>query len=819
MIENGTIKNRTLQMKFISDIPKKETYDTILVKQDYHFAYLSRQMSLTGKKEVNMGKSNFGVFGDGKEIAQLSMARNFKKGDWRSGYYRDQTFMLVTGMISPEDYFAQLYGTVDEKKYPVFTGRSFNNHFATSTVDKEGNWQSLSQLANSSSDISPTGGQMPRLLGLAYASKLFRNNKSLGPYKHLSLDGNEVAFGTIGESGTSEGVFFETINAACVLQVPLAVAVWDDGYGISVPVELQTAKSSISEVLEGFRKKDAKENGCLIFKARGWDYPTLNRIFKEGISICREKHIPVIFHITEMTQPLGHSSSGSHERYKPAERLAWEKEHDPVKMLRNWILDNHIAREDELLKIEENVKKLVHAAKEKAWQEYINPIQKEKNDLLNLLRNHLENPVVAKRKNEINYLKNDSNCCRKDLITLTKKMIYDLSSEPGNNLRKDLSKWASTLLQQTKSLYNNHLQVENHHSALAVKEVKPEFGSNPVKVKGNDILRENFHYIFDHNPLVVTFGEDTGKLGDVNRSLDGLQEKHGDLRVTDTGIREQTIIGQGVGLAIRGLRPIAEIQYLDYLLYGIQTLSDDVATLTYRTGGRQVAPLIVRTRGHRLIGIWHSGSPLGMIINSVRGMHVCVPRNMTQAAGFYNTLLESHDPAIVIEPLKAYHTKEFMPENIGKFKVPLGIPEIIEPGHQVTLVTYGWCVEIAKEAVNQLHKLNISVELIDVQTLLPFDIHGIIKESIKKTNHLVLLDEDVPGGATAFMLQQIMEEQKSFYYLDAPPITITAQAHRPAYGMDGDYVSKPNAEDVIETIYNMMNDHDPTKYPALFQVN
>jgi len=787
------------------------------ILQDYGLAVLSRQLSLLGRKDVHSGKAKFGIFGDGKEIAQIAYAKCFKKGDWRAGYYRDQTFMLASGLLTPEEFFFQLYGETDEQLNPSTSGRNFNNHFATRLINKDGSWNSLTTNKNSSSDVSPTAGQMPRLLGLAYASKLFRNIEYLWPYSQLSNFGNEVAFGTIGESSTAEGLFFEAINAACVLQVPLAIAIWDDGYGISVPVELQTAKADISIALRGFQKgKDS--NGCLLYSCIGWDYPQLVKMFEEGISKCRQEHIPVVFHIKEMTQPLGHSTSGSHERYKSPDRLNWEDEYDPIRKMKEWILQEGIADLKTLEKIEEDAVNQVKEVRQKAWDQYVKPYLAEKNELLQII-NSLPSEVIRsfKATSDFSSLVANTHPLRKDMLSVAKKALYFLNNQKTHfNINKQLSLWIEKMQANCAEIYNTRLYADDWQTLSNVQNIKPVYGKKPLLVHGREIINRNFDYLFQKYPLLVTFGEDTGKIGDVNGGLKGLQQKYGDLKITDTGIRESTIIGQGIGLALRGFKAIAEIQYLDYLVYALQTLTDDLATLHYRTNGHQIAPLIIRTRGHRLVGIWHSGSPMGMLINSLRGVNVCVPRNMTQAAGFYNTLLEVNDPSIVIEPLNSYTINEYLPENIGEFKFPLGVPEIITEGSDITLVTYGWCVYVAMEAVKNLKDIGISVELIDVQTLLPFDIHHIIKKSIVKTNYVLFLDEDVKGGATAYMMQKVVEEQEAFYYLDAPPKTLSSKEHRPAYGTDGDYFSKPNVETIYEALYNIMHERNPAKFPSIY---
>ncbi|MGM0407753.1 MAG: alpha-ketoacid dehydrogenase subunit alpha/beta, partial [Bacteroidota bacterium] len=731
----------------------KTSWNKQEVLNDYKLANLSRQISLMGRKEVLTGKAKFGIFGDGKEIAQIAMAKQFKNGDWRSGYYRDQTFMMAAGLFTAEEFFAQLYGETDLKLNPGNGGRSFNNHFSTRSLNDDGTWKDLMKQKNSSADISPTAGQMARWVGLGYASKLFRNIEGLHEYKTLSDKGNEVAFGTIGDASTSEGQFWEAINAVGVLQVPAAIAVWDDGYGISVPKKFQTTKGSISEVLKGFERTKDKP-GIVILNGKGWDYPGLIKLFKEGIEIARKEHVPVVFHIDEITQPQGHSTSGSHERYKPKERLKWEEEFDGINKMKDWILSEKIATEKDLEKIEEEAINEAKAAKKDAWKKFKDPVKEERDKLIEIIDNR---SCVCKREGidkvgkYTEELKKIMSPIRKDNFSTAKKILRHvcLDCNIREKLQKDLSEWLDRNYEDNYERYNTKLNNEYPTSALNVSEVKPAIKPDTPEVAGREILRDNFDYLFNKYPKMVAFGEDLGNIGGVNQTYEGLQEKYGELRVTDTGIREQTILGQGIGLALRGLRPIAEIQYFDYLLYALQTLSDDLATTHYRTAGGQVAPIIISTRGHRLEGIWHSGSPLSMVINSIRGVYVCVPRNMTQAAGFYNTLMEGEDPALVIEPLNGYRLKEKRPENIGEYKIPLGVPEILNEGTDVTLVTYGSCVRIAQDAVEQLKEFDISVELIDVQTLLPFDRKHIITDSIKKTNKVVFFDEDVPGGATA----------------------------------------------------------------------
>ncbi|MBN1182459.1 MAG: hypothetical protein JXB49_09250 [Bacteroidales bacterium] len=817
MANSNTVRKNPLILKkdkILSNLTKRE------VLQDYYIAYLSRQLSILARKEVHGGKAKFGIFGDGKEIAQIAYAKQFKVGDWRSGYYRDQTFMMAAGLLSAEQFFALLYGDSDLSRNPFNGGRSFNNHFATRSLDEMGNWKDITRIKNSSSDISPTAGQMPRLLGLAYASKLIKLNQDHFTRAGIKATGNEVAFGMIGEGSTTEGHFFETINAAGVLQVPVAVAIWDDGYGISVPVKYQTTKQSISDALKGFEKKD-EQDGILIYKGQGWDYIGLVNMFEEGIFQCRTNHIPVLFHITELTQPSGHSTSGSHERYKTKERLDWEAEYDALKKMRQWIIDTSIALENELENIEEKALDEAIEAKNNAWKEYITPLIEKRDKLIKIVENRSCICTISK-ENMLNAitdeLKKNNYPIRRDLVSAARKMIRHicLDCDMQISLKGQLKQWLKDNLAETWSIYSNLLYNESDRSALKIEAVSPKYSNDSRLVNGREVLQANFDYLFNKYPKLVTFGEDTGRIGDVNGGLSGLQERYGEFRVSDTGIRETTIIGQGIGLALRGLRPIAEIQYLDYILYALQTLSDDLATLHWRTAGGQSAPLIIRTRGHRLEGIWHSGSPMSMILGSLRGIFLCVPRNMTQAAGFYNTLLRSEDPAIVIEPLNGYQLKEEMPLNIGEFFVPLGTPEVLKEGEDITLVTYGSCVNIAMEAAKQLADFDISVEIIDAQTLLPFDIHHNIVDSIKKTNRVMFFDEDVPGGGTAYMMQQVLEEQKAYMYLDSAPVTLSGAEHRPAYSSDGDYFSNPNAENVFEKIYGIMHESNPKKYPELY---
>lgn len=791
------------------------------VLKDYKIAWVSRHMSLLARKEVLGGKAKFGIFGDGKEIPQIAMAKQFRKGDWRSGYYRDQTFMLAAEMITPKQFFAQLYGETRTELNPDNGGRSFNNHFGTRLMDEQGHWKQLTDMKCTSSDISPTAGQMPRLVGLAMASKLYRNNPELKGYEQFSRNGNEVAFGTIGDASTSEGHFFETLNAASVLQIPLAMSVWDDGYGISVPKKFQTTKESISKALKGFEKGPRDNSGMLIFNAKGWDYAGLCQMYEKGIAQCRAQHVPVLFHVEELTQPVGHSTSGSHERYKSKERLDWEQEYDGIARMKKWLMESKLASQEELDTIEAAALDEVKTAQKEAFKAYTDAFKAEREELIAIIKGKqcVCNEIKQHKIDEIvTNLQSAFTLNRKEILSAARKMLrhYCSACEKPGSVKDALKQWVKKYFSEGWENYSAYLYSESEQAAINVKPVAPEFAEDAPSVPGREILRDNFDSIFSRNPLVVTFGEDTGYLGGVNQTMEGMQEKYGEWRVRDTGIRETTILGKGIGMALRGLRPIAEIQYFDYLLYALQTMSDDLATTRYRTKNGQKAPLIVRTRGHRLEGIWHSGSPLSMVINSIRGVYVCVPRDMTRAAGFYNTLLEGDDPALVIEPLNGYRIREKRPSNIGEFKLPLGIPEVLEEGTDVTLVTYGSCVRIAQDAVRQLKEIGVSVELIDVQTLLPFDVNGVILKSIKKTNRVVFFDEDVPGGATAYMMQKVVEEQKAFYHLDAAPRTVTAKNHRPAYGTDGDYFSNPSAEDVYETIYDIMAEFDPKRFPAIY---
>ena len=793
----------------------------IEVLEDYKLARISRELSLLGRREVLTGKAKFGIFGDGKELAQIAMAKQFKNGDFRSGYYRDQTLMMAIGQMEPKHFFAGLYANTDLAQEPFSAGRQMGGHFSSHLVNKDGSWKNLMEQKNSSADASPTASQMPRLLGLALASKLYRQNKELSEYTNFSINGNEVAFGTIGDASTSEGMFFESLNAAGVLQVPMVMSVWDDGHGISVPKKYQTTKESISELLKGLEQTEELK-GFKIYKVKGWDYPGLCQTYEKAVTFTRENHIPCLVHVEEVTQPQGHSTSGSHERYKSEERLKWEVEYDGINQFKNWIISykkeygEEIATEEELTQIENEAKKFVRDTKKEAWAEFTEPFKAEQKAVVDLLEKVVENSPnkVFIEKNVID-LKSNTEVSRKDIISTIKKIIRATKEEGNNSSRIELINWLKTSEKENYERYSSHLLCETDKSALKIPVVLPIYKDDKME-DGRIILRENFDKLFEKNPLIVTFGEDTGKIGGVNQSMEGMQDKYGELRVTDTGIRECSIIGQGIGMAMRGLRPIAEIQYLDYLLYGIQILSDDLATLHYRTKGMQKAPLIVRTRGHRLEGIWHSGSPMGMIINSLRGMHVCVPRNMTIAAGFYNTLLQSDDPALVVECLNGYRTKEKMPTNIGEYTLPLGIPEVTQEGTDVTIVSYGSTFNLISQVSKQLAEADISAELIDVQTLLPFDVNHTIVESLKKTNRVIFIDEDLPGGATSYMMEKVLVEQNGYVYLDSAPKTLASQAHRPAYGSDGDYFSKPNAETIFDAVYEIMHEANPNKYPEIY---
>ena len=783
------------------------------VLHDYKTAVVSRECSLLGRREVLTGKAKFGIFGDGKEVPQLALAKAFKNGDFRSGYYRDQTFMMAIGQLSIQEFFAGLYGHSDINFDPMSAGRQMGGHFATHSLDEKGNWKNLTIQKNSSSDISPTAGQMPRLLGLAQASKIYRKVKGITISPNFSINGNEVAWGTIGNASTSEGIFFETINAAGVLQVPMVMSVWDDAYGISVHAKHQTTKENISEILKGFQR-DENANGYEILTVNGWDYPSLVEVYEKASEIAREEHVPVLIHVKELTQPQGHSTSGSHERYKSKERLEWETEFDCNTKMREWLIDNELATAEELDRIESESKKEVLEGKKMAWAAFLSPIKKEQEKLVSLLQN-----IAKSSQNKVSIEKAATDLAAikepifKDILIVARKTIRLVINDSEKN---QLSDFITSFQNQIQPKFSSHLHSESKQNVLESKAILPTYTNDSELVDARLILRDNFDALFSKYPEALIFGEDAGNIGDVNQGLEGMQEKYGELRVADVGIREATIIGQGIGMAMRGLRPIAEIQYLDYLLYGIQIMSDDLATLQYRTAGRQKSPLIIRTRGHRLEGIWHSGSPMGMIINAIRGIHVLVPRNMVKAAGFYNTLLDCDEPALVIECLNGYRLKEKMPTNLGEFKTPIGFVETIKSGKDMTVVSYGSTLRIIEQAANELLEFGIAIEIIDVQSLLPFDLNKDIAKSVARTNRLLIVDEDVPGGASAYILQQIIDEQKSYFHLDSQPQTLTAKAHRPAYGTDGDYFSKPSAEDVFEKVYSMMNEVNPNQFPSLY---
>lgn len=780
---------------------------------DYEVAFLSRTCSLLGRKEVLTGKAKFGIFGDGKELPQLAMARSFKNGDFRSGYYRDQTFMMALGLLKPKDFFHALYATTDIEKEPMSAGRQMGGHFLTHSLNTDGSWKDLTKQKNSSADISCTAGQMPRLLGLAQASKVYRNQKGLDSAK-FSVEGNEIAWGTIGNASTSEGMFFETINAAGVLQVPMVISIWDDEYGISVPAKHHTTKEDISKVLAGFQRTET-EKGFELFNVNGWDYTALMHAYENAADIARQEHVPVMIHVKELTQPQGHSTSGSHERYKDNDRLEWERDNDCNKRFKEWIIESGISSIEELETIEKRIKRTVREAKKQAWEEYLAELLSAKKTLVNLIENAASK---SPNKNFLNKLKNDliaiEEPIKKDLAIAARKSLRYLLGETSTE-KSSLHQWTTNFLNASQHIYSTHLYSENENKATSIQAIAPVYKNEVEKVDGRLILRDNFDKIFEKYPNTLIFGEDTGAIGDVNQGLEGMQEKYGEIRVADTGIRETTIIGQGIGMALRGLRPIAEIQYLDYIFYTLPTLTDDLATLRYRTAGKQKAPLIIRTRGHRLEGIWHSGSEMGGLIHLLRGMYILAPRNMTQAAGFYNTLLKSDEPALVIESLNGYRLKEKKPSNLGEFCTPIGKVETIRNGNDVTIVSYGSTLRIVEEAAKELLEVGIDVEIIDAQTLLPFDIDKQVLESIKKTNRLLVVDEDVPGGCSAYLLNEIIEKQGAFGYLDSAPQTLSAKAHRPAYGTDGDYFSKPNREDIFEKVYAIMHEVSPVDYPKL----
>ena len=796
--------------------PKDISFDEFKkeVKRDYEIAVISRECSLLGRREVLTGKAKFGIFGDGKEVPQLAMSKVFRKGDFRSGYYRDQTLFMAQGHMDEQSFFAALYANTDIEKEPMSGGRQMGGHFMTHSLDENGNWKNLMEQTNSSADMSPTAGQMPRLLGLGLASKIYREHKDLKADKFTN-NGNEIAWGTIGDASTSEGMFWETINAAGVMQVPMVLSVWDDEYGISVHAKHQTTKQNISEVLKGFKRTEDQE-GFEIIRVKGWDYPQLIEAYQKAEDIAREQHVPVLVHVQEVTQPQGHSTSGSHERYKSKERLEWEKKYDCNAQMRKWMLENGIADEDELQEIDKSAKKAARKGKQEAWKEVNDVARSAKKELIQLLNDLKANSHSSDQITDlIKQLKNDDEPLKSLVASMAKKALRLVVSEDSKE-RQAIIDWLDEFHAKRKEEYNSFLYGRSDQSPLNIDPVNPEYDTEAKKVDGRIVLRDNFDQLLQQHPEVIIFGEDSGKIGDVNQGLEGLQEKYGEHRVFDTGIRETTIMGQGIGMAMRGLRPIAEIQYLDYLLYGLQTMSDDLSTLHYRSVGKQKAPMIVRTRGHRLEGIWHSGSPMAGILNLVRGVHVLVPRNMTQAAGFYNTILAGDEPALIVESLNGYRLKEEMPKNLGEFQTPLGKIETLKSGNDLSLVSYGSTLRIAHQAADELADFDIDVEVIDVQSLIPFDRNHEIVESIKKTNRLLVVDEDVPGGCSAFIMKNILEDQDAYRYLDSKPQTLTAYEHRPAFGTDGDYFSKPSKEDVFDKVYAIMNEYKPEKYPDLY---
>ncbi|WP_158994230.1 thiamine pyrophosphate-dependent enzyme [Mucilaginibacter sp. L196] len=786
-----------------------------IVINDYRIGYESRQASILGRREVLTGKAKFGIFGDGKEVAQLAMAKAFRNGDWRSGYYRDQTFMFATGMSNLREFFAQLYANPDIEKEPASGGRQMNCHYATRFLDTDGNWINQVETKNCASDISTTAGAIPRLLGLAYASKLYRQNKELSYLDNFSVNGNEVAFGTIGNGSTSEGAFFETFNAAGVLQVPMAISIWDDAYAISVPACLQTTKEDISEILKGFQREEGT-NGFEIFKVRGWDYVALCETYERAISLCREEHVPVLIHVTEMTQPQGHSTSGSHERYKSKDRLAWENDHDCLVKMREWMIATAIATPEDLGQMEAEAKKYVRECQREAWNELADIITVELNETAKDLEALADISAYRDDLMEIvSELRSSVDPGRKDIVSATRKALR-LTVNEDSTERRALQVWLKDEIGKNDVRYNTKLFSNTIESPLKVPVINAQYEDDARLVDGREVLNACFDANFDRDKRIVAFGEDLGAIGDVNQGFAGLQNKYGDIRITDTGIRETSIIGQGMGIAMRGLRPIAEIQYLDYLIYAMTIICDDLTSLSYRTMGGQKAPVIIRTRGHRLEGVWHSGSPMGMILSAMRGLHICVPRDMTQAAGMYNTLLRGDEPALVIECLNGYRLKEKLPTNVGEFTVPLGKAEILSEGNDITVVSYGSTLRIVMEAVPELAKLGINVEVIDPQTLYPFDTDNLCGASLKKTSKLLVVDEDVPGAGSAYIMQRILEAQGGYYALDAQPRSLTAKEHRPPYGSDGDYFTKPSLDDVIDTVYSMMSEVNPAKFPAIY---
>ncbi len=784
------------------------------VINDYRIAVTSRECSLLGRREVLTGKAKFGIFGDGKEVPQLAWAKAFRNGDWRSGYYRDQTFMMAIGELTIEQFFAGLYAHTDIKADPMSAGRQMGGHFGTHSLNEDGSWKNLMAQKNSSADISPTAGQMPRLLGLAQASKIFRHVEELKGHTQFSNKGNEVAWGTIGNASTSEGLFWETINAAGVLQVPMVMCIWDDEYGISVHAKHQTTKENISEILSGFQRNEEDE-GYEIKVVNGWDYAELVQVFQEAGHIAREEHVPLLIHVKELTQPQGHSTSGSHERYKDAERLEWERSHDCNLKMRQWMIANNIADDEELTTIEKSIKKEVREGKKRAWEAYLAPHRQEQKEAITLLGNLAENSPNGTFINKIkSELTENTEPLRSDVISLVRKALRYVVTE-NTSEKRQLQDWVNNFFEIVQPKYSSHLYSEASNKATTISEIKAQYDEDAPMVDGRIVLRDNFESIFANRPDTLVFGEDSGAIGDVNQGLEGLQEKFGELRVSDTGIREATILGQGIGMAMRGLRPIAEIQYLDYILYALQIMSDDLATVRYRTNGLQKAPLIVRTRGHRLEGIWHSGSQMAALIHLLRGMYILVPRDMTKAAGFYNTLLESDEPAVIVECLNGYRLKEKLPSNLGELRTPIGVVETVKEGTDITLVSYGSTLRIVQQAAKELAQVGVDAEVIDVQSLLPLDINHDLVKSLQKTNRILVVDEDMPGGTAAYILSKVLDTQNGYQYLDSKPQTLTAQSHRPAYGTDGDYFSKPSVEDVFEKVYEMMHESNPTDFPQL----